>query len=157
MIRIHRLSRTYLLGLITIVLSCVALGGCHSLPESSFELASDSRLPRWFTLSPGLSRANVSVTMRYYVDSKGRSAIFVLHDKNNHIVEKKTVALRGSGPVTINAPSQKDSTGYPLFEVVTDHNVTEIIEHKAMEPIFYVTDDPLILKALMDVQSSPGR
>src|SRR5271163_1330751 len=34
--------------------------GCEWFPESTFELASESRLPKWITPPPGLTRADVS-------------------------------------------------------------------------------------------------
>jgi hypothetical protein len=40
--------------------------GCEYFPESSFQLADDSRLPRWITIPPGLTRADVSVTVNLY-------------------------------------------------------------------------------------------
>ena len=54
--------------------------GCEWFPESTFELASESRLPKWITLPPGLIRADVSIKMSYYVMPCGRSATFILQD-----------------------------------------------------------------------------
>jgi hypothetical protein len=31
---------------------------------------------------------------------------------------------------------------YPIYEKVTINGVTESVEHRRMEPIFYVSDDP---------------
>jgi hypothetical protein len=38
--------------------------------------------------------------------------------------------------------------GYPAYNVVTVDGITEIIERRKMEPIFYVTDDPSIWREL---------
>ena len=38
--------------------------------------------------------------------------------------------------------------GYPAYEVITVNGITDIIEHRKMEPIFYVTDDPAVWKEL---------
>jgi hypothetical protein len=40
---------------------------------------------------------------------------------------------------------------YPSYTAVTVGNVTEIMEHKKMEPIFSVTDDPAVWKRYEDV------
>ena len=44
----------------------VLLCGCRFFPESQFELAPDSRLPKWFPLPTNLSREDVTVQMSYY-------------------------------------------------------------------------------------------
>jgi len=143
-------TKVILPSFITIVFLSAEVVGCESLPESSFELANDSRLPIWFNLSPGLSRADVSVTMNYYIKPTGRSATFVLHDKENHILGRVTGIIRGSTPVSVKGSSQSGITDYPSFEVITAQGVSEVIEHKKMEPKFYITDDPAVLRALMD-------
>lgn len=43
---------------------------------------------------------------------------------------KKPFQLKGS-----------DASGYPAYEAITVDGITEIIEHRKMEPVFYVTDD----------------
>lgn len=48
--------------------------GCRFFPESQFELAPDSRLPKWFTVPENLSRADVTVRMSYYIEPCVRSA-----------------------------------------------------------------------------------
>jgi hypothetical protein len=37
---------------------------------------------------------------------------------------------------------------YPGYEVVTVDGMTEVIEHRRMEPIFYITDDPQVKQRL---------
>ena len=54
----HRVWILLLLFIIQFALGC---------PEANFDLAPDSRLPKWFKLPPGLSRADVTVTMDYYI------------------------------------------------------------------------------------------
>lgn len=34
--------------------------------------------------------------------------------------------------------------GYPSYEITTVGEITEFIEHRRVEPIFYVTDDPAV-------------
>ncbi len=53
--------------LVALAISCCMIVGCEYFPESTFELASESRLPKWIVLPPELTRADVSVTMSYYV------------------------------------------------------------------------------------------
>ncbi len=122
--------------------------GCDWFPEATFELASESRLPKWVTLPPGLTRPDVTIKVSYYVKPWGGSATFILKDKNGQIRTKVYGKLRGLGPNPLKHPPQGFPPGYPSYEVITVNGITEIIEHRKMEPIFYITDDPAVRKEL---------
>jgi hypothetical protein len=109
--------------------SCV-MSGCL---ESSFKLASESRLPKWISPPPGLTRTDVSVTLNHYT-TLGDDAKVILKDKKG----KKLAEIRGKMKCLYPLSS------YPNYEVVVVNGITEIIEHRKMEPIFYVSDDPAI-------------
>jgi hypothetical protein len=131
-----------------LLVSCFAMIGCI---EASFQLASESRLPRWITVPPELTRADVSVRMDYHTpDGQGRSAVFIAKDKNGRILTKVTGKLRGLYPIFLNGPLKANHRmQYPIYEVITVNGITEIIEHRKAEPIFYVTDDPDVRKELL--------
>jgi hypothetical protein len=123
-----------------------AIIGCEYFPESTFTLASDSRLPKWIAIPQGVDRANTSVTMSYYVMPWGRTAKFSLQ-----YADKKTVAaangkLKCAHSFQLKNPTPGFPIGYPSYEEITVNGVTEVIEHRKMEPIFYITDDPAIAK-----------
>lgn len=122
--------------------------GCEWFPESTFELASESRLPKWITLPPGLTRADISVTMSYYIMPWGRSATFTVRDTKGQILEKVEGKDKGLEPLQLKHPPPGFPPGYPAYEVITVNGITEIIEHRKMEPIFYITDDPAVWKEL---------
>jgi hypothetical protein len=122
--------------------------GCEWFPESTFELASESRLPKWITLPPGLTRADVSIMMNYYVLPWGRSATFILRDTKGQIRRKVSGKVKGSEPYQLQHPPLGFPPGYPSYEVITANGITEIIEHRKMEPTFYITDDPAVRKEL---------
>jgi hypothetical protein len=122
--------------------------GCEYFPESTFQLARDSRLPKWITLPPGLTRADVSIEMSYYVKPWGRSATFILRDKKGRILAKVHGKQKGLEPLHLKNPPQGFDPGYPSYEVITVNGVSEIIEHRKMEPIFYVNDDATVWKEL---------
>ncbi|HEU5339805.1 hypothetical protein [Edaphobacter sp.] len=136
----------YLSLVIALAFVFAAYKGCEMLPESTFQLSSDSRLPKWITLPPGLTRADVSLTMNYYVLPWGRDAQFVLRDKNEHALKKEDGKMRCKEPLQLKNSSQGFPSGYPAYEAITVNGITEIIEHKKMEPIFYVTDDTSVWK-----------
>ena len=113
--------------------------GCSHFPESSFILANESRLPKWFALKPGETRADVKVTMDYYSD---RTVTFTLTASSGRLAQKVIGQSRGLHPLKrkVNVPGFAE--GYPLYEVISVGGQTEIIEHRRMEPKFYVSDDP---------------
>ena len=137
----------FLLFFVALTIAGSAIG-CEWFPESTFELASESRLPKWITLPPGLTRADVSITMSYYVMPWGRSSTFILKDTRGQIRTKLRGKDRGLGPSYLKHPPQGSPPGSPAYEVITVNGITDIIEHRKPEPIFYVTDDPAAWKEL---------
>lgn len=114
-------------------------------PESSFNLAQDSRLPLWFNIPTGLTRADIKVTMGYYIDVPfGRVAVFKLLDKNDKLIAKAKGKQEGNSPIILKNQKPGFPQGYPSYEIITVKDNTDIIEHRKMEPIFYVTDDPVV-------------
>ena len=134
-----------LLFFIALTISGSAIG-CAWFPESTFELASESRLPKWITLPPGLTRADVSITMSYYIKPWGSSATFTVKDTKGHTL--KEVDGKDKGPLQLNHPPPGFPEGYPAYEIISVNGMTEIIEHRKMEPIFYITDDPAVWNEL---------
>ena len=123
---------------------CIVASVMSGCVESTFTLANESRLPRFLALPPGLTRSDVSVTMSYYVKASGRSATFILRDKKQQILARVNGKERGLEPLHL-----KNSPSYPAYEIVVANGITEIVEHRRPEPIFYVTDDPDVRKELL--------
>ena len=144
---IRRVDKSLLLFVALTILGSTMVG-CEWFPESTFELAGESRLPKWITLPPGLTRADVSITMSYYVKPWGRSATLTLQDTKGHKLTKVDGKLKGSEPFQLKHPPQGFPPGYPSYEIVTVNGITEIIEHRKPEPLFYITDDPAVWKEL---------
>jgi hypothetical protein len=120
---------------ILLAIAFLTVKGCELFPEATFELASDSRLPKWVTLLPELTSANALLTMNYYA-VPWRSAQFILRDKNGHILKKENGKMRCRAPFELENPPQGFPSGYPAYEAITVNGITEIIEHRKMEPIF---------------------
>jgi hypothetical protein len=143
---IRRIDKFLLLFAVLSILGSTI--GCEWFPESAFELARDSRLPKWIALPPGVARADASVTMSYYIKPWSSSATFILRDKKGQVLTKVNGKLNGSEPFQLKHPPPGFPPGYPAYEIVTVNGITEIIEHRKMEPIFYVTDDRAVWKEL---------
>jgi hypothetical protein len=137
--KVFRRTERYLPVVTSLVLSCL-VSGCL---ESSFQLASESRLPGWEALPPGLTRADVSVTLNYYTTLLlgANDAKFILKNgKGRTLAELK-------GKAKCQYPNSGSS--YPRYDAVVVNGTTEILEFKRMEPIFYVNDDAAIRKEIL--------
>jgi hypothetical protein len=86
--------------------------------------------------------------MIYYVKPWGRSATFILRDKKEKILAKVDGKEKGLEPLHLKNSPNGIHPGYPAYEVITVNGITEIIEHRKAEPIFYVIDDPAVRKEL---------
>ena len=114
--------------------------------ESSFELATDSRLPKWFEVPDGKTRSNYKVTMDYYVKPSGREAVFKIFDENGKMLKKLNGSIMGERPIEVKDPQGSFPKGYPSYEVITVDGITDIVEHRKREPIFYMSDNPQVMK-----------
>lgn len=130
------------LNIIMVISMTIGITGCL---ESSFKLAKDSRLPRWFEIPEGTSRDDLIVTMDYYSTFSGAEAVFNLYKKDGLFSLKKVVGIP-RGPLRPQNPPPGFPKHYPSYEVITVNGTIDVIEHRKMEPIFYMTDDPAIWK-----------
>jgi hypothetical protein len=131
-----------------ILVFLLSLTGCI---ESTFQLSSESRLPKWFVVPDGVDRSQLSVKMELYSTFSGGKDIFTLYEKGKFFpVEKFTVTsdMQYIGSVQLKSPPEGFPKGYPRYKVLTINDITDIIELRKMEPFFYMTDDPAIWKEL---------
>src|SRR6202035_3022273 len=129
MLKVNRRVDKFLLFFVVLTIAGSAIG-CAWFPESTFDLASESRLPKWITLPPGLTRADVSITMSYYAMPWGRSATFTVQDTKGQTLTKVKGSLKGLGPLQLKHPPSGFPPGYPAYEIITVNGITDIIEHR---------------------------
>ncbi len=142
---IEFVTRYLLVGVAAATLAST-ITGCEYFPEATFRLANESRLPKWFAIPPGLARADVSITLNYYVTPRGRTATFVLQNSKGTVLKKLHGSDSCDRPFKLKNPPQGSPSGYPAYELVTVNGITEMIEHRKMGPIFYISDDAAIEK-----------
>ncbi len=142
---IQRIKRYLLLGILSVVV-CFAIMGCDYFPESTFTLAGDSRLPKWFPVPPGLARNDISVTMIYYAFPLEGRAKFIWRDASKHLLKQAEGKVECNKPFVLRNSPEALATGHPAYEAITVDGVTEIIEHRKMEPLFSITDDSTVWK-----------
>ena len=134
---------------VILLTSIFGLGGCL---ESSFQLSGESRLPKWFSIPQGENRSDLSVQMDLHSTFDGGKAVFKLYKKGSLLNIKKYTVNTNDQPnirsVQLKSQPEGFPQGYPRYKVVTINGNTDIIELRKMEPIFYMTDDPVIWKEL---------
>jgi len=145
MFRIFLRTEKYML-IVALCISSCAMTGCV---ESTFTLATESRLPRSVTLPSGLTRTDVSVTLSDYTNPLGSDATFMLRDRKGKKLAKINGKVKNLYPLHLKNPPQGFNPGYPAYEIVVVNGITEIIEHRKMEPVFYVTEDTAVRKELL--------
>jgi hypothetical protein len=142
---VHRRSpmrRSLLSGIVLTVL----LAACHptkGCPESQFTLASESRLPVWFSLPEGLQRGDVEVILEYYSPLSGTeaAATLTLRSRQGGTLAQVEATQRGTHPLTVGPYPETGPLPYPRYQVLTANGKSDLIEHRRMEPVFYVSDD----------------
>ena len=134
------------------VLFCLLFASLAGCLEASFELAPGSRLPKWLDAPEGVARSDLKVTMDYYSNFSGGEYVFKFYDKNKFIKLQKISLSTEEQPAIrtreLKEPPVGFPKGYPAYNVVTVNGITDIVERRKMEPVFYMADDPVIWKEL---------
>ena len=129
--------------LAAVSISACAMNGCL---ESSFRLASDSRLPQGLPIPPGLARSDVSVTIDDWTIPNHAS--ITLRDQKG----RKIAAVTGrykSGPLYLKTTPPGSQPGYPKYSVLQINGQYEVLEHRQANDILYVNDDPAIRQEIL--------
>lgn len=142
MIRFYKNSP--LIVIIAVTLTCV-LSSCDlrilaPIPEAEFDLSSDSRLPKWFTISSGYSREELTVKISYYAPPWGDDIKAVLIGPAPDFKE-----LANKVGKSWQYPSEVSSRiGYPHYRIINIDGIDEIIEHKWKGHIVFIADAPAL-------------
>jgi len=127
--------------------ACSPTRGCI---EADFDLAPESRIPRWFVLGDGAKRSDFSVQMDYWGGPVGRTATITLRSRGRTL-DSVIATMKDNEPHTLVPKPATGRFPYPRYEILTAKGITEVIEHRRMEPIFYIVDD-LQVKRQLGVQ-----
>ncbi|MBV1872533.1 MAG: hypothetical protein KUG83_08305 [Gammaproteobacteria bacterium] len=130
---------------LTIIILVSLLAGCL---ESEFELAESSRLPEWIILPDGMARNDVTVSLSYYT---GNNFKLVLREKGSSWFSSlQTIKGTNEHHPEYWGWAQDDwpARNHPAFVVLSVNGETEIVEHKKMEPIFYIANQQAVEKVV---------
>ncbi len=109
--------------------------------ESSFELAPESRLPHWFSIPPGYGRKDLTVKIYYYSPPPPFGTYNLkaelLGPPPVHKVLERKVGKQRWHPYS----ERRGYQSYPSYMIESVNGIEEVVEHKKMEPLFYISDD----------------
>jgi len=115
--------------------------------ESNFQLADDSRLPKWFVVPKGYSRKDLKVTIDLYSSPCPfcNDTVTILYGPApaNKEIMKKTGRSR-THPLSDTRYNKYPYGKYPSYTIITIDGIDEVFEHRRADDIFYITDDPSI-------------
>ena len=134
-----------------LLLLAVVTSACHptrGCVESRFDLPQDNRLPVWFSLPPGLKRSDVAVQMDYWNAPGNRTATVTLRRVSGGTIDSVVATMRGSKPLSVPPLVPGPPSRYPGYEVLTARGQSEVVEHRRMEPWFFICDDPVVKQQL---------
>ncbi len=132
---------------VLLVASCHPSRGCA---VSEFRLASDSRLPVWFTAPAGVDRSELEVTMTSYspLFSEARTATLELRTKQGQLVKRVVAEKRGTESLILQPDPGSGPRPYPRFEILTAEGMLDVVVHQRLEPLFRMTDDADVRRRL---------
>jgi hypothetical protein len=86
--------------------------------------------------------------MNYYAMIRPRATFILKNARSKRKIAEVDGSTKGSEPLRLKNPPPGSPPSYPLYEIVTVAGITEVIEHRQPEPIFYLTDDAAVLSEL---------
>jgi hypothetical protein len=139
---------------ICIFLTCIIFSGCagcdprYGVLETSFRLADDSRLPKWFVIPDGYSRSDVKVTIDFYTSPcffcKNTVTTLYGPPPDNKEIMKKAGKGRWHPLSDRDRYNKYPYTKLPYYYIITIDRVDEVFEKRQAGDILYITDDPNI-------------
>jgi hypothetical protein len=116
----------------------------YGFMESDFRLAADSRLPKWFSIPPGLERKDLMLKINFYSSPSGSKVKMTLYGpppERKELAEK--AGTKRWHPLTEEKLKEKSTRlNYPEYSIITVDGQEEVFEQKGREDILYITDDP---------------
>lgn len=146
------LGRYVLMRLTALLLSALMSVACtpwRGFLESEFDLAKESPLPSWIEPLPkGCTRNDVIMRLQYWSSPWDVNDVVLTATCGTKNLLNKTG--RSERPKEWYSWAKEDwpMRHYPSFNLITVDGKTEVILHKKMEPIFYVSDQQAITNVM---------
>jgi hypothetical protein len=140
---------------ICLFLTCIVFASCAGCDlkygvigvfPTTFQLADDSRLPKWFTVPNGYSRSNSKMTIDFYTSPCFfcKDTVTTLYGPlpNNKEIMKIAGKFRWHPLSDRERYNKYPTTGYPNYSIMTVDGVDEVFEQRQAGNSLYITDDP---------------
>jgi hypothetical protein len=141
---------TFLICLLTCIIF-VGCAGCdlrYGVLETSFRLADDSRLPKWFNVPKGYSRSDLRVTIDFYTSPcffcKDTVTTLYGPPPDNKEIMKKAGKFRWHPLSDRDLYNKYPATKFPNYTIVKVDGIDEVFEQRQAGNSLYITDDPNI-------------
>ena len=133
------LSRVYAFGAVVLLAS----SSCSRFPESEFTLRMESRLPKFIDSSGRLSPKGYTARVELY-GSPDTARVIIIDPQHRTVFDQRgglrwhpRDSYQGHGQILC-----------PSHIVVSFPSGEDIFEQRAMEPILYLSDDPVLWSSL---------
>jgi len=121
--------------------------------ESNFSIEPDSRLPLWFSLPPGFSRADVTVDLQYWTNGDAEMEMAnTVGIPIKHVIGPS--CWHPQTRYTANSDGTYSPPAGPEYVIVSIRGVIDVVEHDRRPARFRMANDPDILSA---AKESMGR
>ena len=141
-------------GFIYILL--IALTACSSrgCVESEFHLAKDSKLPVWFQIPDGMNRQDLDVSLTYYTTGPADITLLDIREGKSKPIIKIKGEYKHHPEYWTWAQKDWPKRSQPGYVVITVNSLSEIIEHKKMEPLFYISNEEAVQRTIAKKHAS---
>lgn len=138
---------------ILLLIPFLLLAACHPLRgfiESEFALSPESPLPGWYPKLPeGYTRENVTIKLRYYAPPFDiDNTVFWVESSPFNTLYKATGKSDHHPAYWKWAHEDWPARSHPGYVNVTIGGITEIVEHKKREPVFYISNEETVRKTM---------
>lgn len=122
----------------------INITGCSDV-ESNFQLAPESRLPKWLASSAKYSRADLTVKITVYTFGTVKVEIFGPAPKHEKLSEV-TGTIRWHPITEQQFKEQKRYDVFPNYSIITVKGIDEVFEQRGKNDLLYVSDTSQVIK-----------
>lgn len=116
--------------------------GCdprYGFIESRFQLAPESRLPRWIKIPSNIDRNTITVEITLYTFDRAKIVVRGLPPETQ-VLQEVTGKYRWHTFTEKQFIEKGSYAIYPNYSIINVDGVDEIFEQKRLEPLLYVAD-----------------
>jgi hypothetical protein len=117
----------------------------YGFAESNFNLAKDSRLPRWFQVPTGINRNDISVEFVYFLS---KTKIAAINSKTGKIFFSAEADKKHHPTTESESKTMKQGWPCPSYNIITVNGVEEVVAHIERGDIVYIVEPSEVTPAV---------